>query len=210
MKIIIFGLIAVIIGFSSCNFSNNDKSIVIETENVSQITLNDSTRNSLIRRGHAIARQTQRALKKELGKAIKSGGMANAIGFCNLRAIKISDSISQAEQIMVKRVAIKNRNPNNAMTEQESKLFSDATALWDSNKITKPGISVNKDHQAVYSQSIIMTSVCLNCHGSLESDIKPEVALRIKELYPNDKAVNFKAKDLRGMWVITFPEYYIK
>lgn len=210
MKKIIFAVIAIIIGFSSCNFSDNGNSIVIESENITQITLDDSTRNSLIRRGHTIARQTQRALKKELGKAIKSGGIANAIGFCNLRAITISDSISQAEQIMVKRVALKNRNPNNTMTEQESKLFSDANTLWSSKKITKPGISVNKDHQAVYHQPIITTSVCLNCHGSLESDINPEVALRIKEIYPNDKAVNFKAKDLRGMWIITFPEYYIK
>lgn len=210
MKKILFVLLAAVIGLNSCNYSGNNKSVIIESDNVSQITLNDSIRNFLIKRGNSIAKETQSALKKELGKAIKSGGMAHAIGFCNIRAIEISDSLSLQQQIMVKRVAANNRNPNNSMTAQENKIFSEAVKEFKLNGVTKPLVGANEKNQAVYYQAIPMHAVCLNCHGNLESDIKPEVAQRIKELYPKDKAVNFEAKDLRGMWVITFPEYNIK
>lgn len=210
MNKIIFLLLALITGLSSCNFSGNNKSVIIEADNVSQITLNDSIRNSLIRRGNSIARKTQNALQKELGKAIKSGGMAHAIEFCNLRAIEISDSLSLKHQIMVKRVAVNNRNPNNSMTTQENEIFNKSVNSFKTDGVTKPIVGVNELNQAVYYQAIPMRPVCLNCHGNLESDIKPEVAQRIKKLYPNDKAVNFETKDLRGMWVITFPEYNVK
>jgi len=210
MKKIIFLLIAISIGFSACNFTDNKNAVVIKSENIIQIELNDSIRNSLIRIGNSISRQTQSILKKELGKTIKSGGFEHAIGFCNLRATNITDSISMVEQIMIKRVAIKNRNADFTMTKEEIKFFEGATKMWEAEGVVKPALSVNNDNQPVYYQSIIMNKACLNCHGSLESDIKPKVAERIKELYPDDKAVNFKVTDLRGMWVITFPEYSVK
>jgi predicted RNA-binding protein with RPS1 domain len=210
MKKILFFLFASVIGLSSCNFYGNKKSVIIETENITQITLNDSVRNSLTRRGNLIARKTQSALQKELGKAIKNGGMAHAIEFCNERAIEISDSLSLGEQIMVKRVALNNRNPNNSMSVKEKKFFNDAVATWNKNHISTPMVGVNEKNQAVYYQTIPMRPVCLSCHGKLESDIMPEVAQRINDVYPEDKAVNFNATDLRGMWVITFPEYTVK
>ena len=210
MKNIIIILISLTIGLSSCNFSGNQKSIEIVAEETFEITLNDSVRSSFVKRGNKLVRHTQSALKRELSLAIKSGGLEHAIGFCNLRAIEISDSMSMEAKTSIKRVALKNRNPNNTMTEQEKEFFNKASKEFSETGVSRPAVYVNAQNQAVYYETIITKSICLNCHGSVDSDIKPNVAEQINDFYPGDKAVGFEANDLRGLWVVTFPEYIIK
>jgi len=42
--------------------------------------------------------------------------------------------------------------------------------------------------------------VCLTCHGTA---INPEVQAKIQALYPEDKAVGFKAGDIRGAFSVS-------
>ena len=44
--------------------------------------------------------------------------------------------------------------------------------------------------------------MCTACHGSPDQ-ISPEVKAKLAELYPNDKAVNYKLGELRGAVVVT-------
>jgi hypothetical protein len=51
-------------------------------------------------------------------------------------------------------------------------------------------------------KAIGTTSPCLNCHGSA---LKPEVAAKVKELYPEDQAVGFASGQLRGAFTLSRP-----
>ncbi len=206
------------IAFSSCNHqtsSNNETTesirlpIKITINNPTTIDLNDSTTNALIAKGEWLVKQIKSAYKGELQKVVKSQGLVEAIGFCNNRAIDISDSVSIANQINIKRAALKNRNPVNAMTTTETKIYKDFETDWNNKTPIKGKIIANELKQAVYYSPIKLQKLCLNCHGSSE-EINTEVAQRIKELYPEDKATDFTVSQARGMWVITFPEYVIK
>ena len=53
-----------------------------------------------------------------------------------------------------------------------------------------------------YVEPIILQPLCLTCHGD---NLAPDVASRIKELYPADRAVGFQVGDLRGVFWIEFP-----
>jgi len=53
-----------------------------------------------------------------------------------------------------------------------------------------------------YMKAIPTASACLVCHGE---NIDPEVDIKLKELYPNDKARGFREGDLRGAFTIAKP-----
>lgn len=216
-KIVLFSLLAGIFLFSCQNQGGKKdqarkkeyKPVVIHPDKVTNIVMDDSIRNMLLERGRKIAAMTQLELKQDLRKAIKQGGVINAISFCNKRAMEITDSISLAEKVYIKRLAKKYRNPVNDMNKDESNIFKAYIINHLSKKWSPAMITWNKKGQPVYYNPIVVDALCLKCHGEPGKDIKPEVAEKIAELYPGDKATNFRAGDLRGMWSITFPEYMV-
>lgn len=215
-KILLFGLIAGIFLFA-CNNQRHKQSstqteykpVVIVPDTTIYITLNDSVRQALLTQGRKIAVTTQLRLKQELRKAIKQGGTENAVTFCSKRAMEITDSMSLAEKVIIKRLAKKYRNPLNDMTKNESNIFK-GYIISNLGKQWAPAIITwNDKGQPVYYNPMIVETLCLKCHGTPGKEIKPEVAKEIAELYPDDKATNFRVGDLRGMWSITFPEYRV-
>lgn len=220
MKSLYIISLVLVFALLSCNNPNENKKLKLEKKQAKKplsitpsktipISLNDSTTEMLMRKGRALTTKMQITFKSELLKAIQRGDMVDAIGFCNEKAMMISDSASYAEQAVIRRLALKNRNPENRMNDQETRIYKDFVLSWISKTPMKPKIQLSADHHPVYYAPITMKPLCLNCHGSLEKDINPNVAAKIKELYPNDKAVGFKQVDMRGMWAITFSEYYI-
>ena len=183
--------------------------LVITPDHVENITLNDSIFDQLSKRGKEIAGKTKLALKIELKKAIKEGGLEYAISFCNRRAMEITDSIAMEEQVMIKRLAKKNRNPYNAMDADESRLYRGYVIQNLNGRALQPMLGWNDLRQPVFYYPIPMNQICLNCHGKIGEDITPSVAEKINGLYPEDKAVDFAKNHLRGMWSITFPEYKV-
>lgn len=201
----------------SCNHQKQKKSsaqaeqkpLVIVPDTIIYITLNDSVRQALLDRGRKIAVTTQLRLKQELRKAIKQGGTEYAVTFCNKRAMEITDSISRADKVYIKRLAKKYRNPLNDMTENESNIFK-GYIISNLGKQWMPAmITWNDKGQPVYYNPMIVETLCLKCHGTPGKEIKPDVAKKIAELYPDDRATNFRIGDLRGMWSVTFPEYRV-
>jgi hypothetical protein len=53
-----------------------------------------------------------------------------------------------------------------------------------------------------FAKPIVLQSACFACHGNPEQ-ISPEVKSKLSELYPNDKAINYQAGQLRGAVVLT-------
>lgn len=220
MKSIYIISIALAFALLSCNNPEERKTVELEKKQIKKpltitpsktisINLNDSTTEMLLRKGKALTTKMQITFQSEVLKAIRRGDMLTAIGFCNEKAMVISDSASYAEQAVIRRLALKNRNPENRMNDQETRIYKDFVLSWISNVPMKPKIQISADNNPVYYAPITMKPLCLNCHGSLEKDINPNIAAKIKELYPQDKAIDFKAVDMRGMWSITFSEYYI-
>ena len=208
-------IVIAVLFLSACNNHTTEKAkkeyipLEITVKNPTQITLNDSTREALIVKGKWLSKQLKYALKAELHKSVTTNGEEVSIGFCNNRAFKITDSVSSSHQVMIKRAALKNRNPLNGMNEDETRIYKDFVIAWISKAPIHGRIIVNELNQPVYYNVMVMNRFCLKCHGSAE-DINPEVAKKIKEFYPNDKATDIALKQPRGMWEITFPEYYVK
>lgn len=183
--------------------------LIIKPEHIESITMDDSIRNALLIRGRAVSIKAKMALKTELQKAIKRDGLEYAISFCSERAQEIMDSIGHAEQVMVKRLAKKNRNPNNEMSENISNLYkSFVLQSLNSNRVPAQ-IGWDDEGRPVYYKILYTDALCLNCHGKPGTDINPQVAEKIAEIYPDDKAINFEVGHPRGMWAVTFPEYKV-
>ena len=146
-------------------------------------------------------------LLAELQKAMASGGPVNAIGVCNTIAPELAAERSAAAQMSVGRTSLKLRQPKNAPDDwelQQLEKFEARKAAGESPAALEVGEFVEKDGKPVfrYMKAIPTGPICLNCHGT---QLAPEVAAKLHELYPQDRATGFAAGDLRGAFTITAP-----
>ena len=185
----------------SCNnneTSNNTKDKTIEVA--------DST---VVKEGKSIAMSSFKILSSKLKSAIKKGGPVAGIDICSSKAQKLTDSISLAKNVKLKRVSLKNRNENNIANKSEASILNSWQADLDNNKSIKPKIIRNNNQEITFVAPIKVKHQCIICHGT-DDFVTPEIRLKLKEHYPNDKARNYSEGDLRGAWVITFPKDYFK
>jgi hypothetical protein len=153
------------------------------------------------------------AMLKELGQtlqaAMANGGPENAIGVCKTQAPEIAKNLSAKHQVKVTRVGTRARNPDmgvpNDWQTQALKQFETRLAKGDKPydieyiQLTKSG---SYDLELRYAKPIVLQPMCTACHGTSEQ-ISPEVKAKLDQLYPNDKAVNYKPGELRGAVVVT-------
>ena len=158
-------------------------------------------------------RDIARAMLKELGQtlqaAMANGGPENAIGVCKTQAPEIAQNLSTKHQLQVARVGTRARNavmgqPNEwqalALKQFEARLGNgDKPQDIEFVQLTKSG---SYDLELRYAKPIVMQAMCTACHGSTEQ-ITPSVKAKLEQMYPNDKAVDYKPGDLRGAVVVT-------
>lgn len=160
------------------------------------------TTNDYRAQGDSIIKATFDTLRNALTSAIHNKGVQGAVAYCNENAYPITAALA-SENISIKRVAEKYRNPQNAPDSTDAiqwKIFVTAKANGDS---LQPTIITNKN-TVHYYKPMLLQPMCSACHGKKGVDILPEVVSTIDSLYPNDKATGFTAGDLRGMWKISF------
>jgi hypothetical protein len=46
--------------------------------------------------------------------------------------------------------------------------------------------------------------MCLQCHGKIETNIKPDILKSLTLLYPEDKAKGYSENQVRGIWNVSF------
>ena len=130
---------------------------------------------------------------------MKSGGVEKAIQFCSANAMVLTSQVNQqlGDNISIKRISTKYRNPANQPTKSEAKILF---MLENSNSpiLTRVGDKTYKFYQPLR----ISKPVCLKCHGSVE-DIPENIRTTIHDIYPQDRATNYKFGDLRGAIVVT-------
>jgi hypothetical protein len=154
-----------------------------------------------IKEGKTIAESTFKVLSANLQQAMVDGGIENALNYCNVKAMPLTDSLSQHYNVSIKRVSNKARNPLNQATEYEQAILNDYLA---SNESLKPVIAKNENGNTTFYAPITTKGLCLNCHGVVGETLLPENHEIIKSLYPQDQATGYNLNDLRGMWSIEF------
>lgn len=139
--------------------------------------------------------------KQDLKKALKSGlaeGPAAAIQVCRVEAPGIADALS-VDGVRMGRSSHKLRNPENAAPDWVGPIMQ--AYLDDPPSRAPRAIELTNDRWG-YVEPIMVQPLCLTCHGS---ELAPEVAARLAELYPGDDATGFEAGDLRGVFWLEFP-----
>lgn len=184
MKKIIFVILTAILTVSCSQKENFDK-------------------EKYLNEGKKIVQSTGKTLSGHVKKAIQEKGPIEAINFCKLSAYPLTDSLSKQYNVKIKRLAIKNRNPENKATGKDIEVIEKYEMRIADNKKVKPNIQ-KQDNKIVFYAPIRLQNACLVCHGTPRSEIPDTLFNHIKSLYPNDLAINFNEGDLRGIWKLEF------
>ena len=140
------------------------------------------------------------SLKKALSEAMHDGGPINAINVCSELAPEIAMAHS-TEGWTISRISEKSRNRNNRADNMQLEILDEFYSPDQEPKYVGEWQMLSGKKTYFYYKPIYVQEICLNCHGAREN-IKPEVAAKIKELYPEDAATGYRVGDLRGMFVV--------
>jgi hypothetical protein len=160
-----------------------------------------------IEESRAVAQEFSKTLREQLMQAMAAGGPVEAIAVCNTAAPEIARTHSEARGWSVGRTSLGIRNPDSApdawetavlqQFEQRKAAGEDPAKLEFAEVVATDGGQVFR-----YMKAIPTAEPCLACHGS---NLTPDVAARLSELYPEDQATGFAVGDLRGAFTIEQP-----
>jgi hypothetical protein len=155
----------------------------------------------------ALSVRLQQLLQAELVAAMKDGGPLKGIEVCRSKAPVLGADLSKESGWKVGRTALRVRNPANAPDAWEKKTLEEFAARLAKGE--DPGavekfevLEVGGRKTFRYMKAIRTAEPCLGCHGPA---LKPELAAKVKELYPDDRATGFAAGDLRGAFTLSRP-----
>lgn len=172
--------------FSATSFLSN--SIAVEREK-SELTQQAKVKI------HAFSKE----LKRNLKQAIKSGGLEAGIEVCHEKAPQIAQEMS-TDGWTISRTSLKARNDSNhPKLWQKEVLLQFQKQLVQGTSAKQLSVSQLDDSSFKLMKAIPTGELCLSCHGT---KIPMSVKNKLHELYPNDKAVNFSLKDIRGAFVV--------
>ncbi|MFN4299789.1 MAG: DUF3365 domain-containing protein [Thermaurantimonas sp.] len=145
----------------------------------------------------------QEAMLAELQKGLEGGDAVKAVAYCNERAHPVTDSLSRYYGVLVRRVALRYRNPANKPDSIETAVLQHMAELSAKGQIPPAQTIDLFDGYIRHFEPIIMKPLCLNCHGVIErGDIAPATLEEIRKRYPSDRAYDFNLNELRGAWVV--------
>jgi len=136
-------------------------------------------------------------LKPQLGKALKSGGPAEAIEVCSKQAPAIAQKLRNDTGWYIKRVSLKARNNETAIPDAwEKKVLEQFDRRQaDGESAQQMAFAEVVDGKFRFMKAQGVEPVCLTCHAT---EIKPEVEAALKEKYPHDKARGYELGMIRG------------
>jgi len=161
-----------------------------------------------IESSRAITQKFGETLQAALNQAIETGDPLNGIAVCHEKAGQIATDLSTEANMMVGRTTLKLRNSNNAPDNWELAVLKqfDARHAQGEPADKLEFFAVIDDDQGQktfrYMKAIPTAALCLKCHGETAD---PEVEIKLKELYPEDKALGYKEGELRGAFTLSKP-----
>lgn len=149
-----------------------------------------------------IADEFQINLKNILGKELQINGVVSALSVCSDTAQMLTQNYSLSQQVDIKRVSLKNRNPINKPDAFEQKILEKFESQHLAGKLTDSTIYIditreNNKEFIRFMKPIFVQPPCLLCHGD-DISVAPEISVILNHKYPYDKARNYKTGDLRG------------
>ena len=141
-------------------------------------------------------------LLEVLQDEIDKGGHVQAISVCREKAPEMAKNLSAQLGWQIRRVSLKNRNPKAVPDAWERRVLEDferRLAAGEKPTSIDHGEVVEENGQKFYRymKALPTQDLCLNCHGTPER-LAPGVSARLKELYPDDKAVGYGLAEIRG------------
>jgi hypothetical protein len=163
----------------------------------------------LLEEGRGIAVKMPPKLLDVLNDEIAKGGHAEAMSVCREKAPQMAKNLSEQTGWAIRRVSLKNRNPKAVPDAWERAVleeFERRTAAGEKPISLEKGELVSMEGKQVYRymKALPTQDLCLDCHGMTDR-IKPAVQAKLKELYPDDKAVGYGPAEIRGAITLKKP-----
>ena len=191
--------LSILILFTSCK--NEPKGPTKEEIQIEESNININPSYAQI--GIDIAFKTKAQLGKNLIGTMKEKGAVEALKFCNIKAIPLTDSMATMHHAVIERVSDKARNPNNKANNVELKNLEHFKSTLAKGEDIIPIVESSSDSINFY-YPIVTNALCLQCHGTPDKDLNSEIISSLKELYPNDEALGYSENEVRGIWSIQF------
>ncbi len=137
-----------------------------------------------------------------LTDAIAAGGPEGAIAVCRDTAPQMAKVTSQQSGWAIRRVSLRNRNPKAVPDPWETTVLADfdrRAAAGESPATLERAETVLTDGKPMqrYLRALPTQAMCSGCHGTADQ-LTPAVAARLRELYPEDRAVGYLPGQIRG------------
>jgi len=140
----------------------------------------------------------QADLLAALSAALAEGGPTAAVEVCAEIAPAIAAALSEESGAVVRRTALRNRNPHAVPNAAERRgMAAFASPLDAEGKPREWSEATPASFR--YMRAIPTKPMCTTCHGT---SIAPDVAAAIRARYPNDAATGFAPGDLRGAFSV--------
>ena len=137
-----------------------------------------------------------------LAAEIEQGGSAHAIGVCQVEAPRMARAASEASGWQIRRVSLGNRNPKAVPDAWERATLQEfdrqQAAGADVSQLERAEVVTENSQQVRrYMRALPVQAICLQCHGQADK-LRPGVAARLSELYPQDKGTGYLLGQVRG------------
>jgi Protein of unknown function (DUF3365) len=145
-------------------------------------------------------------LKAEIDKA----GPAGAIEACKDQAPQMARAASERSGWMLRRVSLKNRNPQavpDAWEQQVLQEFDRRAAAGDHPATLERAeevVNAQGRTERRFMRALPVQELCLNCHGPA-ADLSAPVLERLRALYPQDQGVGYSVGQIRGAMTLRQP-----
>lgn len=149
------------------------------------------------------------SIRRALFRHMGSGGPVAAVSACADSASAISAAVERSSGVVLRRVSLKVRNAANAPDSLETAILNrwaaeaaggispDTTGVWT--------LRVNGGVEVLhFMKPLFIQAPCLTCHGNPQR-IAPDVRTVLRKRYPEDRAVGYKAGEIRGAVVAVVP-----
>ena len=147
-------------------------------------------------------------LKALLTDEITNNGPVKAIEMCRVKSPTMAKALSEKTGWSIKRVSIKNRNPEGktdkweekTMTGFERQLAGNIDAVMEQGEI----VTIKNKQYFRYAKGLKTTKECSMCHGK-DENITTELKEKLKEIYPDDLAKGYDVNQVRGIISVIRP-----
>jgi hypothetical protein len=161
--------------------------------------------------GKEAAGELMRNLKTALTEAMKTGGPTAAIQVCKMEAPLLTENTSaNFPEIKIRRTSLKFRSSANRPDALDQTVLAELARIkGDGDPLPEYRLrKISKEGEAAYRfyQPITLSGFCLNCHGSREN-MSADVIKVLEREYPEDRAVDYRSGDLRGVISVEIPEH---